>query len=960
MHRAVSETLLALGFILCIHTCCSQIITPCDIPSNAVELRPPSAYTVNDNGNYFCRDTNTYVFNCLNCNKCDSPAALFDKNPSTNYNTNTSLGRNPNFKLDYGTPILPLAVFVNFTYTYLSNRFTMMISSSDKTNGVDLSNTDTSWNNNDPNFLETFEVYYDGTWNFPANTRIVFSYRKRNSNYQLYYLANNPTRYNISSRYWQVKVLSRNYAFDPTELGFLVCPENTEQKINTTNCPICTPCVAGTVSTAGGQCVCNTGYFSPSGNTMCSLCPTGSFSASVNSTACTVCPTGSYNTAAGSSACTVCPAGSYVTGNSACTVCPAGSYNAVAGSSACTTCPAGSYNAVAGSSDCTVCPAGSYVTGSSACTVCPAGSYNAVAGSSTCTTCPQGAYSIGSGATACNLCAAGSASAVSGASTVCTAPRNLTWLFKDPANQFYYLNLPRVQNAAYHVGAYGQKNYGYSKVRIQSRLAANMTRIQLYVRHFDNPTSPCSSTKYDYKYGTGPTAVEFGGIFTSSKTASITLNLRNSSFGLFNGINSWSTACSTSVSSFVRNCLDPQYCTLSMYAATGYAHFTGVLSVLNAASFDSDVYTACVLNVSDPLLQCEGGEAWCPSPCTGCQPGYYASDAGATQCTPCPMGAFASQHRSLACTSCPVGTWSATTGTAICTPCAAGKYADSTGSTVCVSCPAGSVSSSSGTSVCALCPAGTFSPFPGATVCTACPLGKYTDTPGQTQCTPCSPGTFANKTGAGLCTACAVGAYAASSGSTICTRCAAGSLARFPGSTACQTCIPGTYNPTIGAQSCIMCPTGTASAQSGLTQPCPPCAPQTYADYIGQVTCVPCPVGQSAPNYGSSACVPCPAGSYYNTQDGGCTLCEAGTYADTSGNIDSCPGYCDVGYYLPNAGMTAPLPCPIGQYSDGFGAVTECYACPVDSYTDSPASSECMACPSGTTTQGLSGQSACS
>ena len=226
-------------------------------------------------------------------------------------------------------------------------------------------------------------------------------------------------------------------------------------------------------------------------------------------------------------------------------------------------------------------------------------------------------------------------------------------------------------------------------------------------------------------------------------------------------------------------------------------------------------------------------------------------------------------------------------------------------------------------------------------------------------CAPCAAGRKCSQQIGASSTACPAGTFS-NAGATVCTACQAGSFTQFPGSSACLTCIPGTYNPTNGATSCIMCSAGTASAQSGLTQSCPQCAPQTYTDYIGQVTCIGCPVGQSAPNYGSSACVPCPAGSYYNTQDGGCTLCEAGTYADTSGNIDYCPGYCEVGFYLPNAGMTAPLPCPPGQYSGGLGAVTECYACPTDSYTDSPASSECMACPSGTTTQGLSGQSACS
>ena len=67
-----------------------------------------------------------------------------------------------------------------------------------------------------------------------------------------------------------------------------------------------------------------------------------------------------------------------------------------------------------------------------------------------------------------------------------------------------------------------------------------------------------------------------------------------------------------------------------------------------------------------------------------------------------------------------------------------------------------------------------------------------------------------------------------------------------------------------------------------------------------------------------SACLICPAGQYSASDaDGGtatCTKCSPGLYSVAAGS-----SYCDsadVGYYVPTAGATAEIACPIGKYSE--------------------------------------------
>jgi hypothetical protein len=84
-------------------------------------------------------------------------------------------------------------------------------------------------------------------------------------------------------------------------------------------------------------------------------------------------------------------------------------------------------------------------------------------------------------------CPAGTVSSTAGASRLCPPSplASLTWLFKDTANGFYYLNMQRVRHL-------GQTSFGYTKARIQSKFTLDMSALQLYVRFADSSASPCS------------------------------------------------------------------------------------------------------------------------------------------------------------------------------------------------------------------------------------------------------------------------------------------------------------------------------------------------------------------------------------------------------------------------------------------------------------------------------------
>ena len=110
--------------------------------------------------------------------------------------------------------------------------------------------------------------------------------------------------------------------------------------------------------------------------------------------------------------------------------------------------------------------------------------------------------------------------------------------------------------------------------------------------------------------------------------------------------------------------------------------------------------------------------------------------------------------------------------------------------------------------------------------------------------------------------------------------CAAGSYSSVANSTACNPCAVGTYAATAGLSVCAACPAGTVCPDAGMS------------------VATACPVGHNC-IAGAAAPIACATGKY-----------RAGTGATSVGDCWNAPP----GYYIPDAGATAYLPCPIGTY----------------------------------------------
>ncbi len=228
--------------------------------------------------------------------------------------------------------------------------------------------------------------------------------------------------------------------------GCNACNEGTAK--NSLDYNGCSGCAPGTYATWG--CGIGQDVRHCTGATVCTACPSGTFSAAASAICC---PRGSYATGgfrsdgeccSGSGtarACVQCPPGlttppgnPILPGPSGCSgrSCGAGSGYSAGG---CELCPLGAYAAAddplfVGTplASCYQCPAGtsSNVTGATECTPCPVGFYSYL-GAPTCTACPKG-YSTptasGTSITSCSICAPGFAPSFAGGAVsvlTCTA-----------------------------------------------------------------------------------------------------------------------------------------------------------------------------------------------------------------------------------------------------------------------------------------------------------------------------------------------------------------------------------------------------------------------------------------------------------------------------------------------------------------------------------------------------------
>ncbi|KAG7471369.1 hypothetical protein MATL_G00123830 [Megalops atlanticus] len=332
-----------------------------------------------------------------------------------------------------------------------------------------------------------------------------------------------------------------------------------------------------------------------------------------------------------------------------------------------------------------------------------------------------------------------------------------------------------------------------------------------------------------------------------------------------------------------------------------------VSAAWNSQPFDLDNYT--------------NANCLCPATSTGgrCQEGFFCP-AGSPEPQLCPPGAF-----------CNVTGLSQPSG-----PCSPGYYCTGgathprpTNKVTGNICPPGTYCAE-GSGEPWLCPAGTFSPVPGlasAAQCQLCPGGSYCGAAGLRAPTgPCSEGYWCPPgQSVGVAKPCPVGHY-----------CPHGSAAPEP-------CPSGTYQDREKQATCRPCEAGYycdphhGPVNTTAPRPCPRghyCPPGT-----GIPTQFGCPAGTFNPREGVAnieGCVACPPGKFCPTtglpEPAG--ECHAGFWckegARTPSPVEGASGIsCPAGHYCPT-GTVAPLPCPLGTWSNSTGQKSpqECQPCP--------------------------------
>ena len=367
--------------------------------------------------------------------------------------------------------------------------------------------------------------------------------------------------------------------------------------------------------------------------------------------------------------------------------------------------------------------------------------------------------------------------------------------------------------------------------------------------------------------------------------------------------------------------------------------------------------------------------AYLPSHCILCDPGYYCQGTGNFGTTQkcdagyyCKLGSPIKTPPSASSGAepdhggiCPIGSY-CPLGSAVPILCDGGKYCSTTG----LPAPQGN------------CQAGYYCKL-GATSATPtdlvsqngakCPPGYYCPI-GSDSPTSCPPGTYSasyGNTALSNCIACPSGKYCKDAHAVTYTgSCDAGYY--------CKVAVAATIGYTIPNPPSQICPKGN-KCPSGTIDVI--ACTNSYQDLLGQGDCKSCPAGYYCPNTATEKilCQPrlgtisfycpagimdqinCPAGTY-NAKDGTSSIadcikcppgyycpvdaakpmiipCDAGYYCKEQGASTSYgDGKCPSGYYCP-AATYDPIPCPAGRY------------CDVEGLTDAILSSDTYKCKEG-------------
>jgi hypothetical protein len=737
---------------------------------------------------------------------------------------------------------------------------------------------------------------------------------------------------------------------------------------NESACSTCTdPFAWSPLGSSGPQdCVCDVGYYLPTGASFCMACSKGKYKSSPsNSSSCTTCPRNSTTAGERSSSLAECKCNAGHSGNPSkfmpCSQCTPGHYKHVLGTARCTPCGFGKYLSTPGAtseSECIPCEDQNHwspenSTNASAC-VCAIGYSLANLSVTNCRKCAPGFYKPAPGNTACIRCSAGSYSSAGSIACEVCPPDSDSSSGSDEREDCLC-------------------NKGFSGIN-------------------GGPCEMCPPGTFKDTNGSDPCSLCDVGKYLN-KSGSVDRIECNScppnSTSLPGSPDSIDCICSPgftnesisggNASAFLRcvQCIPGKYKVMNGSSAC-IDCAAGTYSIV-AGSRSADMCIQCPTNSSAPAgsihfdnCTCFSGYTLTGVRCTPCVQGTYKPNNGSGPCILCGPGTFldySGASLSTECIQCPIGSESAAgSGSIADCLCSAGYKGGPFSSTnslqqVCNPCSKGHYKSINGSSECLPCEQGKYGDVGGLTECRTCPEHSQTNETGRSRitdclcdagyfwsgdaCAACLPGTFKTSIGFNACSKCESGKYSNHSAAltpSICEDCAYGAISQ-EGSASQNDCICGP-GYTGNGKSCNSCKAGKYKTRSGNLS-CDLCPRGKYSESIGSSnasSCLSCPLN-SYSYEGSRSSLNCTCNAGYSGANGqNCVECLEGKYKDWQGQgaCKSCPQ---------NANSTrAAYSITICECSPGFtgsnGSI--CTACQPGSFKVLRGPADCVLCHSGT------------
>eukprot|EP00736_Rhodelphis_marinus_P002214 Rmarinus@m.23570 len=651
------------------------------------------------------------------------------------------------------------------------------------------------------------------------------------------------------------------------------------------NASVCTPCADHASSFPGSvspsDCRCNAG-FAGNGHTSCDMCPSNTWSY-INSTTCVQCdfnaqspPQSNHPTDCS------CNAGYAGDGHSTCAACSSNTWSPV-GSTYCMPCDSNAQSpAVSPSADSCQCNAGFEGDGHTSCSPCMIGFWSDT-GPGNCTPCAEGGttYYEQSSKPADCVCQPGYFGDGFQTCTLCT---NDTWSYANATEC-----TPCANDASSPLGSDDPKDcYCNAGFFGEGDVSCQMCPANYWANPGFSRCKPCPTLSASEPGGSSPQACKCFPGYAGDGVVGCNLCPKGT----------WATEGLEECSHCTENAdspegsTDPEFCSCN-------------------AGYYGDGHTTC-------LICPENTWSWAgASECNDC-PAHSQSPEGSQDVADCSCNAGYSGDGHTSCAPCPVNTWS-NLGMASCISCAnhAQSPAISTEDTACQ------------------CNAGYFGD--GHTSCTVCPNDSWSSV-GSQVCSPCIDNAHA-ALGSDEVTDCECNAGYFGDGITTCTVCPENTWS-YENSDSCVPCASNSQSPP-----------GSTSPESCL------CDPGYAGD--GHTFCESCPAGEWSSG-GSIVCESCatngtsPKGS---VEPSDC-YCEAGFAGDGYENCDICP---ENQWSTPGMSLCRLCPrnsfAPAGTQSSsdclclpGYAGTVTCNACPLGSYSDAYGADECTKCPDHATT----------